>query len=380
VKITPEGWKIIPEVDAIFPTSELAQELIAPIRGGKINRLWEILGLPESDGALILAWLLSCLHDGPYQALIVAGPDAEHSEFIAKSIRDILDPCREPLRSLPKNDGEVAAAANSSFVLGYNVDGSVPNKTQSLFCRVMTNVAIRKYREGVEHVIFRGRRPIVLTCNNLSSLGAGILQRSLIINLEESQLRSFSQEKAEANFLAYRQAILGSLLDIASTGLSRVETTELHSVIRDRHFEKLVAACASKHWNYPSFQKAYEKVCLDVIEDTLEDDTFLSAFLNFINREQYFKGTASELLVVLRQSAHNPGNRWPSSPRAVSERLRRHRFKDIDVTFNHREGRARRRMIIARAKSPVITPLEPILPHSGNSKGPDDLFGLIAAE
>jgi hypothetical protein len=348
IELTAEGWQSIPESGVIFPSDGYSLETHKPVRGGTVNAFLNELGLCASEGASIIAWLLHCLRDGPYQALVIVGPDKCAIDTLAMLIRDILDPTNMPLRELPKNDMEVAAAAKSSFILGYNGGNFLPDRTQAQLCRVLKDFAFRRCRDGSDEVYFRGRRPVILTCSNIPSLDPELIGRSLVIHLNALSGSSFNPKKdLIAAFQARRPAILGALLDIAAVGLARLADVRLEKILRDVHFERWIAACSTEAWDYEVFLKSYENICIDAAEDILDCDLFLAAFRDFMMRERNYKGTAEELLQVLGTSVSKKGNHWPSSPRAASARLRRYRFENIGVEFDIREGHNRRRLIIA---------------------------------
>jgi hypothetical protein len=87
-----------------------------------------------------------------------------------------------------------------------------------------------------------------------------------------------------------------------------------------------VTKCELALWGKPKFSSAYAASNMMAAEVLSEADPVASAIVAYIEANSAFKGTATELLQVLKQSSGIPnttGSRLPNGPSPLSEALTR---------------------------------------------------------
>jgi hypothetical protein len=145
---------------------------------------------------------------------------------------------------------------------------------------------------------------------------------------------------------------LGSLLDAAAHGLSKLPDTHLQQLPRMADFALWAAACETAFWPADTFARAYQANRRAAIEDLIDVDPVAARIRQIMTNRSRWTGNASDLLRAGADLA-DPGlpsgaAAWPKTPRALAGRLRRAqpflRALGIVVTFT-REGRTGTRVI-----------------------------------
>jgi hypothetical protein len=117
-------------------------------------------------------------------------------------------------------------------------------------------------------------------------------------------------------------------------------------------FALWATACEPALWPAGTFWSAYCHNRDEAVEGVIEADPIANAVRALVSARSAWTGTASQLLGDLTQLAGDgtaKSKEWPSTPRALSGRLRRAatflRKVGIEVNFGGREGKARNRII-----------------------------------
>jgi hypothetical protein len=155
-----------------------------------------------------------------------------------------------------------------------------------------------------------------------------------------------------ASFEQARPAILGALLDIVATALTREADVQLTHAPRMADFARwAVAAEAACSWPAGTFMSAYDSNCEQAAEATLDGDPVADLARTLVKTDANWTGTASDLLKALNAKTPEPTQRqadWFTKPRQVGDELRRLapalRHVGIDVRFV-KVGRQRTRTI-----------------------------------
>src|SRR5439155_4225183 len=120
--------------------------------------------------------------------------------------------------------------------------------------------------------------------------------------------------------------ILDALLDAAVHGLRTLPSVCLPRLPRMADFALWATACGTALWPPGTFWAAYTGNRDDAVNQVIDADAVAAAVRRLMEARVDWNGTASELLGAL---AYQEGERvarsksWPSSPQALSGRLRR---------------------------------------------------------
>jgi len=197
-------------------------------------------------------------------------------------------------------------------------------------CRISTGGGLnkRKLYTDDDEVIFDVQRPVIL--NGIADLASrpDLADRALVLRLPRIDEH---QRKPEAEFWAEFERdlphILGAVFDVLSGVLDRIEDVKLNELPRMADFARLgVAAEPYLPVEPGSFMRAYWHNQAGLTKAAVENDLFIAEVAAFAREDGPWEGTATQLRDAIL-------NRWgedqpcddviPSSPNAVSSRLRR---------------------------------------------------------
>ena len=391
VEIDETGWRMTDHPPVRFRRAAGMRPLPVPVPGGSVFALRRFLNLANKhDFILVIAWLIACLRPtGPYPVLVLTGEQGSAKSTFSYLVRALVDPNVAPLRTLPGSERDLFLAANNSQVLAFDNVSKIPDWLSDAFCRLATGggFGVRRLYTDQDELLFDAQRPIIL--NGITNIVTrpDLADRALFIPLRpivEDERRS--EQELFAEFEAERPTILGALLALAAYGLNMLPQTELSSLPRMADFALWSAASETAVWPSGTFMTAYTANRDEVVDATIDADPVATGVRSFMTERTEWRGTATELLkeleTTLGDAAQNDKS-WPSSPRALSERLRRSatflRKIGINILFDARQGRARTRMIHITtdpsARRPDITGAFASAPSASSASGPNGKNG-----
>ena len=356
VEVSAAGWRVVDSPPVRFRRASGALELPEPECGGPIDDLRPFLNVrSDRDFVLIVAWTLAALLDhGPYPALSFAGEQGTAKSTASKILRALIDPNTAPLRALPRNDRELFISATNAHLLVFDNVSGLPPWLSDTLCRLSSGggFSVRSLWTNNDEVLFDAARPAILNGIGDIITRPDLADRALFITLKlipDSGRRSDSEILAA--FEVKRPRILGALLDALAVGLSRLSTTCLSEKPRMADFAVWATACEQAFWQNGTFMRAYSANLEEVVNTVIEADMVGAAVRQLAEERLEWKGTALGLLSALRAIVDEGATRskdWPSSPEALSNRLRRAatflRKAGVEVSF-YREGKQGARMI-----------------------------------
>ena len=356
VEIDSKGWQIIDAPPVRFRRSAGMKPLPIPQRGGSVEELRRFLNVHSNhDFVLVVAFLLAVLRPrGPYPVIGLNGEQGSAKTTLCKILKALVDPNTAPLRALPGEDRDLFIAAYNSHVLAFDNVSGLSQWTSDTLCRLSAggSFTVRALYTDHDEVLFDAVRPIILNGIEDIITRSDLADRAVVITLEPiPEERCLPEEELWAEFELARPRVLGALLDAVVCGLDMLPQTRLKKSPRMADFARWVTACEPALWQRGTFDVAYSGNRGNAIEGVLESDLVAAALLTFIEKRMEWRGTATELLSTLREQVGEPQNKskeWPTSPRALSNRLRRAathlRKVGVKIEFT-REGRGRARTI-----------------------------------
>jgi hypothetical protein len=211
---------------------------------------------------------------------------------------------------------------------------------------------VRQLYTDQDEVLFDATRPVILNGIEDIVTRPDLADRAIFLTLEPiPEERRRSEKDLWAAFEMARPQILGALLGAVSLGVQRLPETQLERLPRMADFALWATACERALWSEGRFWRAYAGNRDDAVDSVIEADPVASAIRSLMVSRTEWAGTASDLLGALSEEVGErvaKAKTWPSTPRALSGRLRRAatflRKVGIDIEFN-KEGRTRTRMI-----------------------------------
>ncbi len=325
------GWRLVDEHPVYFRRAGGMLPLPDP-KPGSLIELREHLNLEEDgDWTLVAGWLVAAvMASGPYPTLGLHGEQGSAKSTAARMLRALIDPNRAPLRAEPKEPRDLMIAANNSWMQTLDNLSRMPDWLSNALCRLSTGggFSARRLYTDEEESIFDAMRPAVLTGISEVAERGDLLDRSLLVKLPvipESKRRPESEIWRE--FEEARPHILGGLFSAVATVLRERPKVKLATLPRMADFS-ITATAAESTFGVPAgtFAGAYDQNRAAANSAAVEGDPVALAVLALLATETEYEGAMSELLARLNQQAdlrtqHHPG--WPTSPRGLSQALRR---------------------------------------------------------
>lgn len=318
IRITGNGWTIEKSAPVLFKRTVLNGALPDP-EPGDLDVLWQWLNVTEDDRPLLAAWLVAALRDDiPHPVLSFFGEQGTGKTTAQKMLVSAIDPGPVPTRKPPRDAESWVTAAAGSWIVGLDNLSDVPHWLSDSICRAVTgdgDVRRKLYTDG-EHAVFAFRRCICLNSIDLGAVRGDLAERMLPITLDViPESGRLAEEDIWPRWADAHPKILGAILDLAAGVMRALPSVRLASKPRMADFARIVAAVDSvlgtdglRH--YLGKQSA-------LATDSLTGDMFVTA-ISEIGR---FTGTAAELLE--RVTPEKPPKGWPTTARAVTQRLRR---------------------------------------------------------
>lgn len=363
VVITPTGWSIQPpeEVPVRFRRPRGLLPLPDPLRRGRLDPLRSLLNLgSEEDWLLVIGWLLGCLYPrGPRAILQLLGEQGSAKSTQARTLRRGVDPNVVPLRTQPRDEGDLLIAATNGAIVALDNLSTIPPWLSDALCRLATGGGLskRELYTDADEVLLEARRPVLLTAIAEVATASDLLDRCLTVTLPAI---APDQRRTEADLDAAlaraRPVILGALLDAAVVGLRNLPTTTLTHPPRLADFATWVEACApALGWEAGAFLDALaaNRRVADAV--ALEALPVGPVLLSFMDGRCAWEGTATALLGELNRHVVDEQRRergWPKRANQLSAQLRRLapnlRRTGISVAHDRSAGSGQRLVVLTR--------------------------------
>jgi len=342
VKIHEDDWEIIESNDSPirFRRAGGMLSLPEPTRGGELRELRELLNLPpraDDSWTLILGWLVAAFKPCntakfPYPVLTIYGEQGSAKTTTARTVRRVIDPNKADLRATPKDERDLAIAAEHGRVLAFDNLTRLSDSLSNALCRLATGggFATRELYTDEGEVIFDSQRPVIL--NGISEVVAksDLLDRSILIYLPRIEPKNRKQERViERDFLKAQPRILGALLTALSKGIKRLNAgVELEELPRMADFAEWATACEEGlGLGKGQFLKAYIANEKSANEVAIEASLVAQELIPFLASVRNWKGTTGGLLKILNDrlvaKQENPAKKhgWPTSARGLKPKL-----------------------------------------------------------
>ena len=359
VRITAHGWEIIDNPSVRFRRTSATKALPRPVRGGTLDTLRGFINAPNGEiWIMIVSWLLGALRPhGPYPILMLQGEQGSAKSTTARILRDLIDPAKAPLRTLPRKEHNLMISATSSWVLSFDNLSGIRQEMSDALCRLATGggFSIRSLYTNRDEEIFEAMRPMILNGIDDIARRDDLAQRSLIVNL--NAIEKDSRKTEEELWAAFEQAkprILGALLDAVSAGLRNLPRVNLDELPRMADFAKWVVACEpALPWQEGLFMDVYNDNRDQSIQVGLEADVVANTVIRFMENRDVWTDTATELhrKLELHVPEHvRKTDAWPKNGRWLVDRLKRAAPKlragaGLDITYERENTPERRRVV-----------------------------------
>lgn len=341
VEVSADGWRIVTETPVRFVRAHGMLPLPMPERGGSIAALGRILNADgKRDFILAVAWLLGAIASGPYPIAALTGEQGSAKSSSSRILRRLIDPNRALLRSLPREERDLAITAQNSHVLAIDNISGLPTWISDALCKLATGggFSCRELYTNDGEYIFDGRRPIIVNGIEDFATRGDLADRCLMLRMSPIP-EGARKTEAELDEVFEREAarLLGVLLDATAYGLAHPVTLKLRPRMAD--FAEWVASCegyfdgealpfedGAAVWRRGDFMAAYSANRRDATESVLDADAVAVALRSFMDARISWTGTMTNLLSELASLSGEDTRRdreWPANAKALAGRLRR---------------------------------------------------------
>ncbi len=364
VEISPSGWRIVRDAPIRFWRPSAMRPLPLPVQGGSITALANILNLAsKNDFILSVAWLLGALTNGPYPVAALVGEQGTAKSTATRLLRKLVDPNKANLRSLPREERDLAVAGKNSHVLTFDNLSGLSAWVSDALARVATGggFSCRELYSNGDEFIFDGRRPIIMNGIEDFATRPDLLDRCILLRLSRiAESDRKTEIEIDARFEQEAPGILGALLDAVAYGLANPEKLETRPRMAD--FAEWIASCegyflgtalpfegeAESTWKAGDFIRAYEANRRDATETVLNAESVAEALLSFMDTRTSWTGTATALLSELAELSGEDTRRdreWPKNARALSGRLNRlaPALRESGIEIEHDKSKDKKR-------------------------------------
>jgi hypothetical protein len=221
VEICPSGWRIIRNPPVAFRRESVMERFPVPVPGS-VRKLRGLMNLDtDQDWTLCLAWFIGALRpegEGPYPILALHGEEGSAKSTATIMLKQMVDPSYVPLRSLFREERDLAIAAKRSWVLAFDNASELHPWQSDVLCRVATGAGLstRKLHTDDDEVLFKFSRPVIL--NGIPSVTerADLASRAIVIELPYIQKDNRRLESdLWAEYRRLQPEILGGVSDLS---------------------------------------------------------------------------------------------------------------------------------------------------------------------
>lgn len=365
IKIDRGIWELVEQAPVKFIRPSTMLPLPIPEAGESVERARHLFNVGDADFKLLVGWLMRVLWGGStnYPLLVLGGEQGSGKSSMARLIRSIIDPCRVPSTSLPRDERDTVVLALNSHVLNFDNVSRVDPSMSDVLCRLSTGggFTTRRLHTDGELFSFYGVRPTVL--NGITNLTekADLAERSLTITMKRIEgAGRLTDQALNAEWERLAPEFLGALLTGIARAMSEFDYVELPELPRMADFVKFcVAASKGMDWEEGEFLDAYNRNQQQTTESVFEGDPVAVAIHTMMTTEGVAKtwtGTATNLLQELNLITSEDTKRsysWPKTANAFGNALKRVvpllRKKGIDVE-RHNTGQARLIVLLLRSE------------------------------
>lgn len=324
VRITPTGWSIVERPPVLFRRFANAKPQVNPQRGGRLADVFSFVHVKEGHPRqLALTWLVAGLIPGsPRYVLALTGEQGTAKSTGGRLLRRLIDPAKAASVRIARKTEELAQTLAHSWLIFFDNLSRITDETSDALCSAVTGDGLSKRRlyTNDEDQIFEFRRLLLMSGIGEFYDRADLLDRMLIVRLEP-----FTKEeiKAEEEILAAFEAelprLFGALLDVVASTLRDLPSAKNVPGIRMADFSRIGVA-AERHLGFSagSFAEAIAMNSAAQVEEAIEASVIGPILWVFAEKNETWKGTASELLDQLNASIEGdpekkkqPG--WPKN-------------------------------------------------------------------
>jgi hypothetical protein len=321
IVIEPGSWTVVDRSPVLFRSTEVIGELPVPEAGGSLEELFELVNIAVADRPVLTGCLVASLFsDLAHPIVFFSGEQGTAKSWVSRLYVRTFDGADADVQAAPRslNDWAVLASASWSVAID-NVSWIDPWFSDAL-CRASTGARTLKralYSDDAVAVL-RVKRVIALNGIDPEVAGGDLAERLVRFDLEPVRGR-LTDEYVAMRFENAHPKVLGALCDLTAAVLSRLPKVEVPNPPRMASFARVLAAVDAVMGN--DGLGRYRNMVESQLASTVEASGLVQALERMVG--DYWMGTASDLLTLLRRDEDISRVDLPKTPQGVGMALSR---------------------------------------------------------
>ena len=356
IRIDGSGYEIVDSPPLLFRRYKHQKPQIEPEPGGSLRDLLLFLNLasPE-DEILVLVWLIAAfIPDIPRAILVLWGAQGSAKSTLIWLLRAIIDPSSVPTPLLPRGSGELAQVLDHNALVCLDNLSSLNPQMSDTLCRAVTGDGFskRKLYSDDDDILYHFRRPIVLGGINIAAQRPDLLDRCVLIRLEEIP---GGERRRETELLAAFEAalprILGAIFTILARAIALEPTIRLNSLPRMADWAKWGYAIAeAAGLGGERFLDIYSANRATQNEEALTSHPIGAAVAAFMVDRDDWTGEPSELLrrlegVAEKEMIDTKQKLWPKAGNWLRRRINEVESNLLQAGIRYESGQGNGRFL-----------------------------------
>lgn len=314
VKITPEGWDIVPYTGEPFILRNLKNlPLPIPEHGGSLKLFRPFVNGSYEEFIKVCGFLIISLKpDEVFPPLVISGARRSGKSTLSKFIVNLLDNRKAKAPRLPKLEDIIVTATNN-YILNFDNISSISRDLSDSLCRLVNGEAVSRrqlYTDGDE-VEFVAARPCIL--NGIGSIidKGDLTDRAIFVHLDPVEKGNMKGD-TELLELWDKSApkIFGGLLDAVVSAMNHWEDIELKEDIRfvdtTQWAEAAMVDLEDPLWTPGEFERLLAKSARDNNEDILDNEPLAYWIRQELKTSRVIEDTAQNLVNQLLNTQRDP--------------------------------------------------------------------------
>ena len=274
--------------------------------------------------ALLLAWMIKTFYPkGEYPILVVLGErEGVGKSTTCKFIVQLLDPCKTPLKRIPRTIEDLYSLAKNNFILCFDNLSHISEDLSDAFCQLSTEGSLskRKLYTDAENIDLPLKNPLIL--NSIYSIAQKRDLRRRCITLELKKPTEYKTiEELEENFKKTAPLIYSYLVFCVQEALKKKEIQlkklDITTTCRFVANAHPVFFISGKEF-VQTLQANREEVAREILESSL----LLPIIQEKLEPFGIWQTTAKELLDELKKRYPNEKN-LPNTPKKIGRELKK---------------------------------------------------------
>jgi hypothetical protein len=333
VRIDEDGWEVIEESPVYFRRYDQTAAQVEPKHGGSLNQFWDFINISdESDRRLIEAYLVvGLIPNIPRPIADFHGGQGSAKTTTCNMLKKILDPGEASALKAKDETEFIQGLAHNYAVVLENVS-YITNWLSDLLCRAVTGEGFSKRQlyTDEEDIIFKFRRLIMINGIGVTITAPDLLDRALIISLDEVDATKRRQEaELWGAFEKSRPALLGAVFTALSGAIREYPNITSTTLPRMADFARWgMAANVGRGKKAKTFLEDYDKNVSRQNEVAILESVVATVLIDWFSapERKSWEGLPQELHAQLKEHAVNmkiAERKFPASPSALTNKLKR---------------------------------------------------------